>query len=82
MNFCTFDPICFQTITPEMYEFLCELDKKVTVGLVGGSDLCKIKEQMGGSAALHRFKHIFTENGLVTYRYDQLICSKVPIFGC
>ncbi|KAH9278650.1 Phosphomannomutase [Echinococcus granulosus] len=63
-------------ITPEMYEFLCELDKKVTVGLVGGSDLCKIREQMGGSAALHRFKHVFTENGLVAYRYDQLICSK------
>ncbi|VDK40212.1 unnamed protein product [Taenia asiatica] len=59
-----------------MYEFICELDRKVTVGLVGGSDLCKIREQMGGSAALHRFKHVFTENGLVAYQYDQLICSK------
>eukprot|EP00108_Taenia_solium_P010445 TsM_000967100 transcript=TsM_000967100 gene=TsM_000967100 len=63
-------------VTPEMYEFICELDRKVTVGLVGGSDLCKIREQMGGSAALHRFKHVFTENGLVAYQYDQLICSK------
>ncbi|KAM7533734.1 hypothetical protein Aperf_G00000111478 [Anoplocephala perfoliata] len=62
-----------QVITPEMYDFLCELDKKVPVGLVGGSDLDKISEQMGGRAALHRFKHVFAENGLVAYEYDQLI---------
>lgn len=64
-----------------MYDFLCELDKKVPVGLVGGSDLAKISEQMGGHAALHRFKHVFTENGLVAYEYDQLIGSMViPTF--
>ena len=38
-----------KVITPEMKEFMAELRKKVTVGLVGGSDLVKIQEQMGGS---------------------------------
>ena len=32
-----------------MADFLVELKKKVVVGLVGGSDLCKIAEQMAGS---------------------------------
>ncbi|KAL5103009.1 hypothetical protein TcWFU_009580 [Taenia crassiceps] len=76
VNSLHFRNILDKVITPEMYEFLCNLEKKVTIGLVGGSDLSKIREQMGGSAALHRFKHIFTENGLVAYRYDQLVCSK------
>ena len=31
-----------------MRDFLEELRKKVIVGVVGGSDLPKIKEQMGG----------------------------------
>ncbi len=60
-----------------MYEFLCELDKKVTVGVVGGSDLSKISEQMGGYAALHHFKHVFTENGLVAFESGKLIGTMV-----
>ena len=32
-----------------MADFLVELKKRVVVGLVGGSDLCKIAEQMAGS---------------------------------
>ena len=35
-----------QVITPEMAAFLKQLQEKVVVGLVGGSDLVKIKEQM------------------------------------
>lgn len=60
-----------------MYNVLCELDKKIPVGLVGGSDLGKIAEQMGGRAALHKFKHVFTENGLVAYEYDKVIGTMV-----
>ncbi|VDD80827.1 unnamed protein product [Mesocestoides corti] len=67
--------MCSKIISRDMYEFLCDLDKRVTVGLVGGSDLNKISEQMGGLTALHRFKHVFTENGLVAYRYGQLVSS-------
>ncbi len=35
-------------IKPEMQEFMDRLRQKVTVGLVGGSDLVKIVEQLGG----------------------------------
>jgi phosphomannomutase len=35
-------------IEPIMEEFMEKLKQKVTVGLVGGSDLPKILEQLGG----------------------------------
>ena len=31
-----------------MLQFMKELQKRVVVGVVGGSDLAKIKEQLGG----------------------------------
>ena len=37
-----------QKILPEVETFLQKLRAKVPVALVGGSDLCKISEQMGG----------------------------------
>jgi hypothetical protein len=36
-----------QKIEPEMVEIIAELRKKVTVGIVGGSDMPKQREQMG-----------------------------------
>ena len=36
-------------MTEEMNEFLEKLKQKCHVGLVGGSDLAKIEEQLGGS---------------------------------
>lgn len=36
-------------IKPNMEEFMERLKQKVTVGLVGGSDLVKILEQLGGN---------------------------------
>lgn len=37
----------FQRVEPDMENFLQKLRSKVKVALVGGSDLVKIKEQMG-----------------------------------
>lgn len=62
-----------QVIKPEMQEFLDRLKKKVTVGLVGGSDLAKILEQLGGDHAINKFDYIFSENGLVTHKNGELI---------
>ena len=39
--------VCFQRVTPHMSDFLEKLKTRVRVGVVGGSDLCKIKEQLG-----------------------------------
>ena len=39
--------LCAQEVTPEMTAFMKELRGKVTIGVVGGSDTNKIKEQLG-----------------------------------
>jgi len=50
-----------------MKQLLHGLKKHVTVGVVGGSDLVKIKEQLGEEAP-SEFDYLFSENGLVSYR--------------
>ncbi|KAH9502499.1 Phosphomannomutase 1 [Bulinus truncatus] len=58
-----------QLIRSHVEEFLQKLRKKVLVGLVGGSDLVKIAEQMGDhSDILNKFDYVFAENGLVAYK--------------
>ncbi len=37
-----------QVITPEMKEFMGRVKQRAVVGIVGGSDFDKMKEQMGG----------------------------------
>lgn len=44
--------VCFQDATPEMKEFLRRLRTRVRVGVVGGSDLVKILEQLGDDGEL------------------------------
>ncbi|XP_071954713.1 phosphomannomutase 2-like [Antedon mediterranea] len=62
-----------QRITKEMDDFLCDLRKKVSVCLVGGSDQDKILEQLGGEEALNHFDYFFSENGLVAYKKGELL---------
>jgi len=62
-----------QVIDPDMYSFLMnEVKPKVLVGLVGGSDLEKILEQMG-TQALGDFDFVFSENGLVAHEHGKAI---------
>ena len=53
--------------TPEMLAFMQELRKVVTVGIVGGSDLKKIKEQIGDSVTTD-YDYVFSENGLMAHK--------------
>jgi len=57
-----------QVITEEMRIFMDQLRSKVVVGIVGGSDLVKIKEQMGGDYFVSSYDYVFAENGLVAYK--------------
>merc|ERR1711997_836918 len=50
-----------------------KLKAKVKVGLVSGSDLKKLAEQMGGEDVIHKFDYVFPENGLVAYKEGNLI---------
>lgn len=76
-------------ITLEMEQFLLKLKEKVDVGLVGGSDLAKIAEQMTSidcgesfqsqdsdsqiAQLIKKYDYIFAENGLLAYHDGRLI---------
>lgn len=83
------------TITParrpiedKMDTFLRSLKERVSVGLVGGSDLSKIAEQtlppiMRSQLSedpidicVNRFDYVFAENGLVAYKGGQLLAKQ------
>lgn len=82
------------TLTPsrldvedDMDQYLQSLREKVTVGLVGGSDLAKISQQMlpatmrskGCDAietCVNRFDYVFAENGLVAYKDGGLLAKQ------
>jgi len=51
---------------------LADLRKVATVGVVGGSDFSKQKEQLGDDV-LQKTDYSFSENGLVAYKHGQLI---------
>ncbi|XP_029307414.1 phosphomannomutase 2 isoform X2 [Cottoperca gobio] len=60
-------------VTPHMSAFLEKLKTLVGVGVVGGSDLSKIKEQLGDDV-IQKMDYVFAENGLVAYKNGQLLC--------
>lgn len=61
-------------IEPHFEEFLFNKVKPVcTLGLIGGSDLKKIAEQMNGDDVIQKFDYVFPENGLIQYKNGQLV---------
>uniref|UniRef100_A0A182R108 Phosphomannomutase n=1 Tax=Anopheles farauti TaxID=69004 RepID=A0A182R108_9DIPT len=57
-----------QPITEEMKSFLYQsVLPRATLGVVGGSDLDKMCEQLNGQEFLQKFDYVFPENGLVHY---------------
>lgn len=63
-----------QTICEDMKKFLLEKIKpNYTIAVVGGSDLDKISEQMGGMEVLKEIDYVFAENGLVALQKGQEI---------
>ncbi|XP_072337382.1 phosphomannomutase 2 [Scyliorhinus torazame] len=69
-----------QKITPDMAEFTERLREKVKVGVVGGSDFAKIKEQLGDEV-VSSFDYVFAENGLVAYKAGKFL-AKQSIQSC
>ena len=59
-------------VTSEMMAFMKELSKKVTVGIVGGSDLPKQQEQLGDDI-VNTFPYNFSQNGLVAYKDGKIL---------
>ncbi|XP_039134357.1 phosphomannomutase-like [Dioscorea cayenensis subsp. rotundata] len=63
-------------------EFMKKLREVVTVGVVGGSDLVKISEQLGKiRSVINDYDYVFSENGLVAYKNGELIgCQSLKSF--
>lgn len=59
-------------VEAEMSQTLEQLKKVATVGLVSGSDLVKVAEQMGDDV-VDKFDYVFPENGLVAYKNGSLV---------
>lgn len=64
--------------TKVMKDYLMSLKEKVVVGIVGGSDLPKQKEQMGENI-VDEVDYSFSENGLVAYKAGALIGKEVRV---
>ena len=54
-----------------MLSFMKTLSTKITVGIVGGSDLPKQEEQLG-EGIVNVFPYNFSQNGLVAYKNGEL----------
>ena len=62
-----------QQVTPQMLETLAKMRAKgVHFGIVSGSDLVKVREQMTEAVA-NDADYCFAENGLDAYKKGQLI---------
>ncbi|KAL1452943.1 hypothetical protein WDU94_007125 [Cyamophila willieti] len=66
-----------QKADQETLNFLLKSLKPVChLGIVSGSDMKKVVEQMGGESVVDQFDYIFPENGLVAYKNGKLFDKK------
>ena len=65
-------------ISLQMKRHMLELSNRVTIGVVGGSDFCKQKEQLGDDV-LESYTYSFSENGLVAYYKGKLLSEQTFI---
>lgn len=70
--------IYLQKIEFEMDNYLLEKAMKeyLDFGVVGGSDLNKIKEQLGDDVCL-KYKYVFAENGLIAFKDGKQLSTEV-----
>jgi phosphomannomutase len=60
-------------VTNNMLNFLESLHNVVDIGIVGGSDLHKIKEQLGSNLLEYKYiDYVFSENGVLAYKNNEL----------
>ncbi|XP_066593423.1 phosphomannomutase 2 [Prorops nasuta] len=66
-----------QVIKSNMEKYLLETVKKeFDIAIVGGSDIEKIKEQLGGSNLFEKYNYVFAENGLVAFKHGNPLPSQ------
>lgn len=66
-----------QLVTPQMLQLLSEVRHKCAIGFVGGSNLVKQQEQLGGPVDVTSlFDFCFAENGLTAIRMGEVLASQ------
>ncbi|GAA6003612.1 hypothetical protein JCM10207_003510 [Rhodosporidiobolus poonsookiae] len=67
-----------RTASQEMLDVLKQVRQKAVIGVVGGSDLVKIKEQLevDGHIITDDFDFVFAENGLTAIKLSQELASQ------
>jgi phosphomannomutase len=66
-----------QLVTPKMLQLLSELRHRCAIGFVGGSNLAKQQEQLGGPVDVTSlFDFCFAENGLTAIRMGEPLESQ------
>lgn len=67
-----------QSITPEFHSLLASLRKECVIGVVGGSDIKKVREQLQITPTdfTQEFDYVFAENGLTAYKDGQQMASQ------
>ncbi|XP_003703563.1 phosphomannomutase [Megachile rotundata] len=57
-----------QVIKPDVEKFILDtVQKEFDISVVGGSDIEKLKEQLGGGTIFDKYKYVFAENGLIAF---------------
>jgi phosphomannomutase len=59
-------------ITSDVRDIILKLKERVTIGVVGGSDFIKQKEQLGDDV-LDLVDYSFPENGIISYYHGEII---------
>lgn len=67
-----------QSMSPEFLDLLAQLRKTCVTGVVGGSDLKKVREQLQVTPTdfVQQFDYVFAENGLTAFRSGVPIASQ------
>ena len=62
-----------------MKAFMQSAHKRIPLGVVGGSDLVKVVEQLGNdlTEVQRSYDYVFTENGLVSFKGEEPLPSEV-----
>ena len=69
----------FQNIDPSLDQYIQDTLKNVfDIAVIGGSDLSKIKRQLGDEV-FKKYDYVFAENGTVAYKDGKKLPSEVKL---
>ena len=70
-------------IDPSIEKSIFEIAKQegFDLAVVGGSDIDKIKKQLGGNDIFQKYKYVFAENGVIAWKDGKQLTSNVSFYS-